>query len=166
MKKLLYLLLLLPFAFTMASCSDDDDLPNVTVTMDFSNAAQQDGYLYVAKTDTLYLDGITTRAVDSSQSATLVNARYFWNYMPAPTLTWSNFPLEIPVAYMPLTESGNNVLGLDATLLETDKSIAYTSIEVPIKVVETVEDFPAGLTPGNVQLVMQIGQSRDQSKTK
>lgn len=166
MKKLLYLLLLLPFALTMASCSDDDNLPNVTVTMDFSNAAVQDGVLFVAQTDTLYLDGITTKAIDSNQSATLVNARYYWNYIPTPTLTWSNFPLEIPVAYMPLTESGNNVLSLDATLLETDKSIAYTSINVPIKVVPTVEEFPAGMTPGNVQLVMQIGQSRDQSKTK
>lgn len=161
MKKLLYLLLVLPFAMMMASCSDDDDLPNVTVTMDFGNAVVQDGTIYVAQADTLLLNNIVTKAVDSNQSATLANVRYFWNYVPAPYLTWSPLPMEIPIAQMPLSESGNNLLQLDATLLETDKSIAYCNIAVPIRVVATAEDLPAGTTPGDVQLVLNIGQSKD-----
>lgn len=163
MKKLLYLLLVLPFAMIMASCNDDDDLPNVTVTMDFGNAAVQDGTLYVVQTDTLMLNNIVTKAVDSNQSAVLANVRYFWNYVPAPYLTWSPLPMEIPIAQMPLTESGNNLLQMDATLLETDKSIAYTNIVVPIKVVATDEEMPAAA--GDVQLVLNIGQSRDQKTT-
>lgn len=59
-----------------------------------------------------------------------------------------------------------NYLGMQATLLETDKSMAYTNIQVPIKVVETVEEFPAGQEPGDVQLVLQVGQSRDQGTNK
>lgn len=166
MKKLLYLLLVLPFAMLMASCSDDDNLPDVQITMNFSNAAVDDGVLYVAKNDTLKLNSIVTKAMDANQSATLANVRYFWNYIPAPSLTWSNFPLEIDIDAMPLTESGMNYLGMQATLLETDKSMAYTNIQVPIKVVETVEEFPAGQEPGDVQLVLQVGQSRDQGTNK
>lgn len=161
MKKLLYLLLVLPFAMLMASCSNDDDLPNVTVTMDFGNAAVQDGTLYAVQSDTLMLNNIVTKAVDSNQSAVLANVKYYWNYVPTPGLTWSPLPMEIPIADMPLSESGNNLLQLDATLLETDKSIAYANIAVPIKVVATVEELPAGLTLGDVQLVMNIGPSKD-----
>lgn len=166
MRKLLYLLLVLPFAMIMASCSDDDDLPDVQITMNFGNAAVENGVLYVAQDSILTLNSIETKAMDANQSAALVNARYYWNYIPAPSLTWSNFPLEIDIDAMPLTESGNNLFGLQATLLETDKSIAYTNIQVPIKVVASVEDFPAGQVPGDVQLVMQVGQSRDQKDAK
>lgn len=162
MRKLLYLLLVLPFALAFTSCHDDDDLPNVTVTMNFGNAAVKDNVLYVAETDTLTLNSIETRAIDGTKSATLANVRYFWNGIPAPYLTWSNFPLEIPVADMPLVEDGLNYLNLSATLLEIDKSIAYSTINVPIAVVPTVGDIPDGLVPGDVQLVMQIGQSRNQ----
>lgn len=165
MKKLLYLLFILPFALAVTSCNDDDNLPNVTVTMDFSNAATVDGTLYVAQTDTLMLNSIVTKAVDSNQSAVLTNMKYYWNYIPAPSLTWSNFPLEIPIADMPLRESGNNLLQMDATLLETDKSIAYANIVVPVKVVPTVEEMPDGLQPGDVQLVLHIGQSRTEKAT-
>ncbi|MCM1491318.1 MAG: hypothetical protein NC095_10920 [Muribaculum sp.] len=163
MKKLLYLLLVLPFAMIMASCNDDDDLPNVTVTMDFGNAAAQDGTLYVVQTDTLMLNNIVTKAIDSNQSAVLANVRYYWNYVPAPYLTWSPLPMEIPIAQMPLTESGNNLLQMDATLLETDKSIGYTNIAVPIKVVPTIDEMPAA--PGDVQLVLTIGQSKEPKTT-
>lgn len=161
MKKLLYLLLLLPFTLAMTSCNDDDNLPNVTVTMDFGNAAVKDGVIYVAQNENLLLNNIVTKAIDSNQSAVLANVKYYWNYVPAPSLTWSPLPMEIPIAQMPLSESGNNLLQLDATLLETDKSIAYANIAIPIKVVPTVEDLPDGMQPGDVQLVLTIGQSNE-----
>lgn len=159
MKKLFYLLLLLPFAFGVSSCNDDDDLPNVNITMNFSNVVAEDGVLYVAETDTIYFDSIETKAIDSNQSATLTNILYFWNYVPAPSLTWGAFPLAIPVAKMPLSESGNNVLGMDATLLETDKSISYANFRIPVKVVATQADLPNGAIPGKAQLVLQVGPS-------
>ena len=56
------------------------------------------------------------------------------------------------VAQMPQPESGKNILGLRATLLETDKSIAYTAINVPIVAVESEADLPAGATLGEATL--------------
>ena len=164
MKKLLYLLLALPFAFMAASCSDDDkDLPDVNVTMTFDNAAEKDGIIYVAESDTLKITNIVTKAVDSNNNAAITNVAYYWNYYPAPGLTWSNLPINIPMKEMPLVESGYNVLGMDATVLEVDKSIAYCYIRVPIKAVKSAEEFPDGLQPGTAVYTIRIGQSKTRS---
>lgn len=152
MKKLLYLLLVLPFAMMISSCSSDKDLPNVDITMSFDNAAVKDGVVYVLDNETFSITGLTTKAVDSNQQSAIVNVCYFWNGIPAPGLTWSSFPMEINMAEMPQPEDGENILGLRATLLETDKSIAYTAINVPIVSVESEEDLPAGLTLGEATL--------------
>ncbi len=155
MKKLLYLLLVLPFAMMITSCSNDKDLPNVDITMSFDNAVVKDNSLYVVKDSVFSLSGITTKAVDSNQQSAIANIRYFWNGYPAPSLTWSGLPMEINMAEMPLLSSGNCVLGLNATLLETDKSLSYCFLDVPINVVEKVEDLPDGILPGPVSLTFR-----------
>ncbi len=159
MKKLLYLLLVIPFAMMVTSCSNDDDLPNVDISMSFDNAVVKDGTVYVVQDSVFSITGLTTKAVDSNQQSAIVNVRYFWNGIPAPGLTWSNFPMEINMANMPQPESGNNILGLDATLLETDKSMSYCSLRVPIKAVQKVEDLPDGLQPGEATLTFQSSRS-------
>ncbi|MDE5848981.1 MAG: hypothetical protein K2H38_02460 [Muribaculaceae bacterium] len=148
MKKLLYLLLVLPFAMMISSCSSDKDLPNVDITLTFDNAAVKDGAVYVIQDSVFSMTGITVKAVDTKQQAAIANIRYFWNGIPAPGLTWSPLPMEIDMAQMPQPENGENILGLRATLLETDKSIAYTALNVPIIAVENEEALPDGVTLG------------------
>lgn len=160
MKKLIYLLLALPLAFFATSCSDDDSLPNVDVTFTFDNAAVKDGVVYVNQADTLLITNIETKAVNSDKAATIANVRYFWNYIPAPGLTWSNLPIEIPMAEMPLVKSGNNVLGMDATILEVDKSIAYSYFRIPIATVADDASFPDGMQPGTVTYTITTEQSK------
>lgn len=152
MKKLLYLLLVIPFAMMFSSCSNDNDLPNVDITMSFDNAVVKDGTVYVLQNEEFSITGLTTKAVDSNQQSAIVNVRYFWNGYPAPGLTWSNFPMVINMADMPQPESGNNILGLDATLLETDKSMSYCTLRIPIKAVDKVEDLPDGSQLGEATL--------------
>lgn len=153
MKKLLYLLLVIPFAMMISSCSSDKDLPNVDITMTFDNAAVKDGTVYVIQDETFSMTGITVQAVDTKQQAAIANIRYFWNGIPAPSLTWSSLPMEINMAEMPQPENGENVLSLRATLLETDKSIAYTALNVPIIAVENEAALPDGLTLGEATLI-------------
>lgn len=159
MKKLLYLLLVIPFAMMISSCSSDNDLPNVNITMTFDNAAINDGAVYVLATDTFSITGLTTKAVDSNQQSAIVNVKYFWNGIPAPGLTWAGLPMDINMENMPLVEKGANILGLQATLLETDKSIAYTTINVPIVAVENEESLPDGLTLGEATMTFTNSQS-------
>ena len=159
MKKLLYLLLVLPFAMMVSSCSNDNDLPNVDITMSFDKAAVKDGAVYVIQDAVFSITGITTKAVDSNQQSAIANVRYFWNGLPAPGLTWSSFPMEIDMAQMPQVEKGANILGLRATLLETDKSMAFTAFNVPIVAVESEEDLPDGLTLGQASISFTSSQS-------
>ena len=159
MKKLLYLLLVIPFAMMVSSCSNDNDLPNVNVTMSFDNAAVSDGAVYVLQDSPFSITGITTKAVDSNQQSAIVNVKYFWNGIPAPGLTWSSLPMEIDMAQMPQVEKGANILVLQATLLETDKSMAYTTINVPIVAVENEEALPDGVTLGEATLTFTSAQS-------
>lgn len=159
MKKLLYLLLLIPAAFIFSSCSDDDKLPNVDITMTFDNAVVDNGTLYVMQDSVFSMTSLSTKAVGNDKQTAIVNVKYFWNGIPAPGLTWSAFPLQINMAQFPTVKSGANVLGLRATLLEVDKSIAYCDLNVPIKAVETEADFPDGQTPGEVSLTFTTAQS-------
>lgn len=159
MKKLIYLLLVLPFAMMISSCTDDKDLPNVEITMSFDNVAIQDGTVYVLEDGTFSITGITTKSVDSKQQSAIANVRYFWNGIPAPGLTWGEYPLEITMEELPLRESGNNLLGLDATLLETDKSMSYCSLRIPVKTVKAVEDLPAGLELGEANITFTTSRS-------
>lgn len=159
MKKLLYLLLIVPFAMMISSCSSDKDIPDVNVTIGFDNAAISDGVVYVLADSTFQVTGITTKSVDSNNASALVNIDYYWNYMPAPGLTWSSMPLNINMAEMPVVENGANVLGMDATLLETDKSIAYCTLRIPIKAVDTEADVPSGQTLGQCSMTLRVGAS-------
>lgn len=160
MKKLIYLLFALPLAFFATSCSDDDSLPNVNVTFTFDNAVVNDGIVYVNQADTLLISNIETKAVDSDKAALIANVRYFWNYIPAPGLTWSSFPIEIPMQDMPLVEKGYNVLGMDATILETDKSMAYSYFKIPIATVADDDSFPGGAQPGTVTYTITTEQKK------
>ena len=159
MKKLLYLLLVLPFAMMISSCSSDKDLPNVDIKISFDNAAVKDGKVYVMENDVFSITGLTTKAVDSNQQSAIANVYYFWNGIPAPGLTWSNFPMEINMAEMPLAKDGVNALGIKATILETDKSMAYTVFDVPIVAVENEEDLPDGVQLGEATFTITTAQS-------
>lgn len=159
MKKLLYLLLVLPFTMIFSSCSNDNDLPNVDITIAFDNAAVKDGSVYAVKENGLQITGITTKAVDSNKESALVNIDYFWNRLPAPGLTFGSYPLELNFAEMPLVEKGANALDLNGKLLEVDKSIANFAVTIPIVVVDSEEDLPDGLTLGQASLTFSTAVS-------
>lgn len=154
MKKLLYLLIALPFALLGTSCSND--LPDVNVDMTFSNAAKDGSTIYAVQTDTipLTIDGFKVTSTDG-KAATIANITYGWDGLPAPQLTFSNLPMEINLQNQKV---GTHVLQMSATILEVDKSMAYSYMEIPVKVVASPEDLPDGLTLGTVTYSMQVGQ--------
>lgn len=142
----------------VSSCSDDNDLPNVDITMSFDNAVVDDGTVYVVQDSVFSITSITTKSVDSGKSSAIANIKYFWNGRPAPGLTWSGMPVNIDMAIMPQPASGNNVLALDATLLEVDKSISYCTLRIPVKAVK-IEDMPNGVEPGEATLTFTSSRS-------
>lgn len=157
MKKLLLsLILALPLMLTFTGCSDDDDLPEVNVTFTFQNAVAKNGVIYAVESKPLGISNIVTRAANSDKDAALANVYFYWNYIPAPGITWSPLPIYISLEKMPLVENGANRLGLEATVLEVDKTMSHCYMEVPIVVVDSEEDLPAGAELGTAVYTISI----------
>lgn len=151
MKKLLYLLLLLPLGL-LASCQDDDDLPSVDVTVTFDNASYTDGTLYVPQSEDLTLQGISVAATNGS-NATIANVAYYWDGVFQPGLTFGTYPMTLNTSEWSASRHG---LGMEFTILEQDKSLAYGSIYYPV-VIYDPDNAPAGIAaPGQVSIVSHL----------
>lgn len=74
----------IPALIFMASCDHDDDLPNVTVSYDYSNATEVDDILYVVEGDTLTIDSVAVTPAQGTKDAQILSVLYRFNgYMIA-----------------------------------------------------------------------------------
>ena len=78
MKKLLYLLLLLPLGL-FSSCDDDNDMPDVTMNVSMSNVVQYDGITYVVAGDVIKVNGVTVKPVTGGNAAIAGGVTYIWD---------------------------------------------------------------------------------------
>lgn len=140
MKKLFYLLFVLPLAF-FASCDDDDNLPNVDFTVTLSNVSQLDNMYYVVKGDSLVVDGLSVKSL-TGQAATVTGVRYLLDGFP---LTYPSivYPFSVKINTANLSPAVYD-LGIQCTVLQVDKSICNTAVGVPFTVVESIDKLPSG----------------------
>lgn len=142
MKKLYYLLLALPLAF-FASCDNDDDLPEVDITVEMSGGMVSDGVIYMVQGDTLTVDGITVKSL-TDKPATTGATTYFWDYRPTATVIAAPYTMEFDTA---LTPVGNHLLQIQTGVYQVDKSAAFVTMSYKVTVVKSAEDIPSGATP-------------------
>lgn len=152
MKKLLYLLLLLPLGF-LSSCDDDDDFPAVDVTVNLDNAAMVNNQIYVVQSEGFKIEGITARSLTDQQAA-LANVVYGIDgiFAGAPVL---EPPYNGDIQPNELS-AGIHYLQFRFTILQVDKSLAYGYMRTTINVVEKVEDLPEGAELGKVSITDTI----------
>lgn len=141
MKRLIYLLFALPLF--LASCSNDDELPEVKFTVDYSGAVSVDNVLYVVQGDTLAIDEINVTPVDGTKPATIGAASYSWDYLFIGTSMTPPFGLELQTATLPV---GNHILQFETTVFQEGKSIASAYFSYKVKIVESADDIPTGST--------------------
>lgn len=157
MKKLFYLLFLLPLAF-FAACSDDDDLPEVDFTLTMSNVTQLNNTYYAIKGDTVKIDNVSVKSLTGS-AATVTGVRYYLDYLPI----MSN-PIMTPFSTYFLTDklpAQKYNLGITATVLQVDKSICSAAINVPLQLVESKDKLPEGAPEiGTYSTTMRISQKK------
>lgn len=137
MKKLLYLLLLLPLGL-LASCDDHDDMPDVTVTVSMSNVSQYDGITYVVQGDTINVNGITVQPVTGGNAA-LTAVEYFLDNVYIGYSPVAPFSAKILTAEL---RPGDHLLQMQTAILQVDKSIANAYLSYPLRVVESADDLP------------------------
>lgn len=147
MKKLLYLLLLLPLGF-MASCSDDDDLPSVKVGVTFENVVDSNGHLYIVSGEPLTVSSIDVEGLGGKEAA-ISGVNYILDHVGLGYTITVPFSGTVNAAYLPV---GNHLFTLAFDVLQIDKSIAYAQLSNIVTVVESADQLPDGATPGPVTL--------------
>lgn len=142
MKKLIYLLFLLPLAL-LGSCSDDDDLPNVDLTISFDNVAADGSVIYVVKGEPFEVTSVSVKGIGSKALVTSVT--YYWDYLCLGTLPVAPFCYKFGTDY---THTGNHLLGMTIEVAQEGKSLGFTGALYHVKVVDSVDDLPEGKTLG------------------
>lgn len=157
MKKLFYLLFLLPMAF-FASCSDDDDLPQVDLTLTIDNVAMVDNNIYAVVGDTINIENYTVKSL-TSQNASVTNVIYSLDGIPGLGMFVPYPPMVSPFkAYMIPTEQmvGKHVLGVSSTVLQVEKPIATAYCQYPLVIVKDSTDLPQGAVLGVQEITGRI----------
>lgn len=140
MKKLFYLLFVLPLAF-FASCNDDDDLAQVDFEVTLSGVTQVNDNFYTVAGNTVNIDGVSVKSL-TDKAATVTGVRYYLDGFPIwASVEEGNFSFAFTTEGM---EAGSHNLAITATVLQVDKSITSAALNIPIVVVENAEDLPSG----------------------
>ena len=144
MKKLLFLLLAMPFI--LVSCSDDDDLPNVNFTVNYENAVDVDGILYVVQGDTLAFTGIYVTPVNEHHKAVIGGASYSWDFIPAGVTIVEPFGREFLTA---LYAEGPHEVQISCSVYEVDCTPATAILTFPVVIVGSADEIPQPSVPGD-----------------
>ncbi|MDE6770436.1 MAG: hypothetical protein K2J78_12000 [Muribaculaceae bacterium] len=163
MKKLFYLLLLMPLAF-LASCNNDDDFPQVDLKVTLSNVYQDpttDKFYYVEDEEAapVIIDGLSAVGVDNNNAAV---ANVFYSLNNRVPLVWATEeePTKPYIAPADLFE-GVNYINISATVLQVDKSMAQCYLDVPLYVVSSTDKLPAeGLILGTYSITMKMQKDK------
>lgn len=157
MKKLLYLLLLLPLGF-LASCSDDDDLPSVDISVNIANAVDANGKIYIVAGTPLTVESIEAKGL-GGKAAAISGVNYILDHVGMGYTIVSPFSGQIDAAYLP---AGNHLFTLTFDVLQVDKSIAYAQLSTIVTVVSSESDLPDGAVPGPVTLSYTLNPSNNE----
>lgn len=147
MKKILSLLLLtLPLAMGFTACSDDDDLPDVNMSITVSNATKIGDVIYVVQGDTLYIDSIAVVNNEAGKAAAITAATYYWDYQPLGTSMIPPYGFAIvtaaPEGEFAGTPVGKHLLQIETPLLAVDKQLATAVLVYTVEVVASKDDIP------------------------
>lgn len=158
MKRILYLLLVLPLLGLVSSCSDDKDLPQVSLSIDYTGATEADGSLYVVQGDTLNITALRAIPAEGTKTATLGVVAYFWDGIPQGRTALSPFPISINTTDM---EIGKHYLGVNATVLQVDKEVGFAIAQFPVTVVASQSDMPGEEDGGTINPDTRISDSEN-----
>lgn len=151
---LLLSLLALPLFMGLTSCNDDNDLPNVDMSIAISGGEAVDGKIYVVQGDTLTVEGITVTNLDSKKTATITAATYYWDYYRLGTAMIPPYGFQIVTTDE--TTVGNHLLEIESPLYAVDKAPAVGIQVYDVVVVANASDIPSGTVSQTVTTETRI----------
>lgn len=140
MKKVLFLLLVLPLV--LASCKDDDEMPNVKFNIDISGGKNINGIIYVVKGDTLQINDIYVVSQDDRNVA-MGEVSYFWDGLFLITKQFPPYKISIPTADMKIN---NHIFEFNCPLYVEESPILTAYFRYPVKLVSSVDSIPNSAT--------------------
>lgn len=139
MKKLIYLLLMLPLAI-LASCTNEENLPDVDLTVSLSNVSKVDNTIYALEDSTIYIDGTTVKSLNH-HAAEISGIQYFIdNYVNWIMSDPLQKPYKAQINKGTLPEGSYDLL-VEGKVYQGDSSRAWVHMAIPLKV---VTELPAG----------------------
>lgn len=127
----------MPFAF-LASCNNDDDLPQVDLTLTLGQVTEVNDNFYTVLGNEISLEGLSVKALNG-KNATVQNVMFYFNGFPLVGSFGNPFTGKIPTEGL---KAGTYNLEFTGLLLEEDKSISNIACSFPIIIVEEEEDLP------------------------
>lgn len=141
MKILKLLFLTMPLLAAFAACSDDNEMPQVDISLTYRNAKVVNEAVYVVKPDTLFVDSVSVTAVRQGHIAGVFGPV---NYYLDGVFVGSN-PI-IPNGMGILTEKldpGTYSLGLSMNVAEEGCELATALVSVKMVVVSDPSEIPS-----------------------
>lgn len=140
MKKILSLLFALPLIFAMTACDDDDDLPEVTLNVTYSNASMVDNMLYVVQGDTLTIDSVgVAPSQPNGKNTRLLAVAYRFNGWLVANVPFPPFSAKIVTDNL---EAGDYSLGIECPVVQVGKQPATIYAVKKVRIVENAADIP------------------------
>ncbi len=151
MKRFLYLLLLLPLLAGVSSCSDDDDndIPQVNLSLNYSGATVEDDVFYVVSGDPFVINSLTAVPVEGTKAAVVSAATYYWDGQPFYYTPVSPFTVSIDTEML---RPGRHTLGIYANILQVGKPAGFAVADFPVMIVERPEEQPGDQASGTLAI--------------
>lgn len=146
MKKLLYLLMLLPLAF-FGSCHDDNDVPNVDINVNLNNVVLDNNIVYIVKDTPFEITSIVANGIGSK--ALITNVSYYWDNIRVAWSPVAPFNRTFDTSY---TQPGTHILALTCEVAQEGKSLGITAMSFNVKVVDSADELPEGTEPGEATI--------------
>lgn len=158
MKKLFYLLFLLPLTF-FGACTNDDDVPQVDLTLTLDGVTQnpETEQFYIINGSEASVQSLVAKSL-TDKAAVCTNCIFYIDGLQITDTFLEPFASDIPTAAL---SPGLHYLEARTTILQVDKSISVGYISIPIQVVASAEDLPEGLPAlGKYSVTMRMQKSK------
>lgn len=155
MKKILSLLLFLPFIALVSSCHDDEgkSIPNVDFYLSVDNTVS-DGVIYVVQGTDLDVTSLTVTNAEQGKGAMISAASYYWDYEFVGTTTVIPFKLKLNInKNVPV---GQHVLEVQCPVWAVDKEPAQAYLQYNVNVVASEDELPAEGTTSLTQTARMV----------
>lgn len=140
----MYLMLAAIPLMGFTACSDDDDTPDVNISVNYENGVQVADTVYAVMGDTLKITGIDVKANRPGKKATGGIVTYNLNGVTYFVSAVAPYPCNIPTSdFVP----GRYSLGMLMPVFEVDCTPATAYMAMPLKFVESADQIPGNQTP-------------------